>query len=54
LLELPAAASASSTSSTPKVFVDSAPEFSGPQIDLVDLSQVDAILISNYTRYSIF
>lgn len=31
-----------------KVFVDSQPEFSPPLENLIDFSQVDVILISNY------
>ncbi len=29
--------------------MDSAPEFSAPDLALIDLSEVDAVLISNYT-----
>lgn len=32
-----------------RVVVDSTPEFVGPQDDMVDLREIDAILISNYT-----
>ncbi|KAF0308561.1 Integrator complex subunit 9 [Amphibalanus amphitrite] len=32
-----------------KVFIDSPPEFCPPQTSLIDFSEVDAILVSNYT-----
>jgi len=32
-----------------QAYVDSAPEFCPPDLSLVDLSQVDAVLVSNYT-----
>jgi len=32
-----------------RVFVDSVPEFSPPLEKIIDFSEIDAILISNYT-----